>query len=323
MEIKRLLIAISILGIIILSGCLERLYEVERTEEIMGTFVKITIYDKNTENAEKAIDEAFMEIMRIDDLLSNFKEYSEVYLLNENKEIEDASQDLIDNIQKSIYYGELSEGRFDITVQPILDLYKESFQERKRPPTDDEIKEEMKRVDYTKIRINGNKISIDEGQKITLGGIAKGYAVDKAIEILRDNGIEHALVNAGGDMRALGKKYGSLDWFIALANPRDENDYIKMIKLADKAIVTSGDYERYFDENKSFHHIVNPKTGYSASELISVTIIADNAFDADAISTSVFVLGKEKGIELIESLDNVEGLIITEDREIIKSSEFD
>jgi thiamine biosynthesis lipoprotein len=233
------------------------------------------------------------------------------------------SKELLENVEKSIYYGELSEGGFDITVQPILDLYKESFSVRKRPPTSEEIQEELKKVDYRNVNVKGNIVSIGNNQEITLGGIAKGYAVDKAVETIENIGVKHALVNAGGDMRALGKKYGSVDWSIALANPRDKKDYITLISLADESVVTSGDYERFFNENKSFHHIVNPLTGYSATELMSVTIIAENAFDADAISTSVFVLGKEKGLELIESLDRVEGLIITREKDIIKSSGFD
>lgn len=311
-----------ILTIIFFSACTPRLFEIKESRDLMGTIVTITIYDSNKKLANEATNTAFSEISRIENLLSNFKNDSEVSILNREKEIESPSEDLLLNIQKAIYYSELSDGAFDITVQPILDLYKESFSVNKRSPTDEEINEELKKVDYKKIKIGENRISINKDQKITLGGIAKGYAVDKAINILKQNGIKYALVNAGGDMRAVGKKYGSVDWSIALANPRDKNKHITLIKLSDKAVVTSGDYERFFDENKKFHHIVNPKTGYSATELISVTILADNAFDADAISTAVFVLGREKGLMLIENLENVEGLIITREKEIIKSSRF-
>ena len=309
--------------ILVLVSCSPRLHEIKRTENLMGTKVTITIHDSNKDTANKAIDSAFSEISRIEMLLSNYQNDSQVSILNREKRIEDGSADLLLNIGLANYYGNISNGSFDITVQPILDLYTESFSVKKRPPTDDEIKEELKKVDYAKIEINGKEVSIGDNQKITLGGLAKGYAVDKAITVLKKEGIEHALVNAGGDIRALGKKYASLDWSIALANPRDKEDYITIIKLADKAVVTSGDYERYFDSEKNFHHIVNPLTGYSATELMSVTILTDNAFDADAISTSVFVLGKEKGLELVVSLDNVEGMIITREKEIIKSSGFD
>ncbi len=312
-----------LLFIVVFSGCTERLFEIKETRELMGTTVTITVYDKDMDNAKESVNSAFLEISRIEDLLSSYKNDSEIGVLNREKEIKGASEDLRANIEKALYYGKLSEGGFDITVQPILDLYKESFSVNKRPPTDSEVSEELSKVDYSEIIVEEDKISIGNEQKVTLGGIAKGYAVDKAIKALEREGINHALVNAGGDMRALGRKYGSTDWSIALANPRDKKDYITLVKLSDSAIVTSGDYERYFDENKTFHHIVNPLTGYSATELMSVTILADDAFDADAISTSVFVLGEEKGLELIESLDNVEGLIITREKEIIKSSGFD
>jgi len=122
-------------------------------------------------------------------------------------------------------------------------------------------------------------------------------------------------------MRAIGNK-GEENWQIALQNPRNKNEFLTVIPLNNTAVATSGDYERYFDDSKKFHHIVNPKTGYSALELMSVTIITEKAIDADALATSVFVMGKEKGLELIESLDNVEGLIITQEKEIIKSNGF-
>jgi thiamine biosynthesis lipoprotein len=281
------------------------------------------VYSASEETGRQAISEGFSEIERIEEVLSTYDESSEISILNREKEISNPSDDLLANIRKSAYYGELSSGAFDITVQPILDLYKESFEVNKRPPTDDEVKNELEKVDYSEIEASDDRVSIGPGQKITLGGVAKGYAVDKVIELIKAKGIENALVNAGGDIRTIGKKAGSIEWTIALANPRDKKEYITIIRMSDKAVVTSGDYERYFDDDMKFHHIVNPLTGYSADELISVTIVAENAFDADAISTSVFVMGPEKGLELIEGLDNVEGLLITSEKEIIKSSGFD
>lgn len=301
--------------LILLIACTPRLYEIKETQQIMGTFVSITVHHEDKTQASDAVQRAYDEIRRIDELLSTYKENSDISILNQNKRIIEPSEDLIVNIEKANYYSELSDGSFDISVKPILDLYTYTFSEENRPPTEDEVKRELEKVGYSRIIIDENEISIGEGQKITLGGIAKGYAVDKAIEVLLENGIKNALVNAGGDMRAVGKKYGSIEWSIALANPRDGEEFITLVPISDKAIVTSGDYERYYDENKEFHHIVNPLTGYSATELISVTIIADNAFDADAISTAVFVLGKEKGLELVEQL-GVDAVIITKDREI-------
>jgi FAD:protein FMN transferase len=307
--------------LLIFSACFP-LQEVKKSENMMGTVFDITVYDSDKANAEIAIDAAYAEIARIDNLLSIYKNDSEISMLNRDKQIKNPSADFIDNVKKSVYYSNLSDGAFDITVQPILDLYTESFLVNKRAPTATEILKIVKRIDYKKIIITNNSISIGADQEITLGGIAKGYSVEKAIEVLKSYGIEHALVNAGGNMRALGEKPGNIDWNIALRNPRDENEYITIITLNDNAVSTSGDYERYFNENKTFHHIINPKTGYSATELISVTIVMDNAYDSDALSTTVFVLGPEKGMALAEKL-GVKALIITRDRQIIKSKNWD
>jgi thiamine biosynthesis lipoprotein len=311
---------ITLFLIILLTGCTS-LKKTEQTQELMGTFVTITVYDE--ENAEDSIEKAFNEIKRIDNLLSEYKDSSEVSKLNKQSYLTKPSEELIYNLERSIYYGNLTDGSFDITVKPILDLYSISFEEYGEPPTDRRIKTTLLYVDYSKIRINkkNNVIVLSDSMKITLGGITKGYAIDKAIEVLKREGVKHALVNAGGDMRAIGSKPKE-SWNIALQNPRNKKELITTIPLNNTAVATSGDYERYYDDEKKFHHIVNPKTGYSATELISVTIIADNAMDADALATSVFVMGTENGLELIESLDNVEGLIITKEKEIIKSSGF-
>jgi len=307
---------IFLLLLILIAGCTS-LKKVEQTKELMGTFVTITVYG----SGESAITSAFEEIERIDNLLSTYKQGSETSLLNKEGFLESPGDDLIYNLERSAYYSKISNGAFDITVKPILDLYSYTFSEMGRAPDEIEINNTLDLIDYSNIIINNNSITLKKGMQITLGGIAKGYAIDKAIGVLKQNGVKHALVNAGGDMMAIGNK-GNEDWRIALENPRDKEEYITIIYLDDMAVCTSGDYERYFDDSKKFHHLVDPRTGYSASELISVTIIANKAIDCDGISTSVFVLGREKGLELVESLDGVEGLLITREKEIVKSGGF-
>ena len=310
-----------ILALLLLAGCTAPLDKYEESKSVMNTTFTITVYDTDAQRAQAGIESAFKEMGRIESLLSHTLKTSEVYRLNAEGEIESFSDDLYYNMEKAIYYSNLSDGSFDITIQPILDLYTKTFSEEKRPPTKEEVNEELKKVGYKNIEFSRDKIKLQPGTKITLGGIAKGYAVEKASEVLRKDGIEHALINAKSSIMAVGNK-GDDDWAIALQNPRDAIEYISILKLNGNAISTSGDYERFFDDSKKYHHIVNPKTGYSAEELISVTIIADSAFDADALSTAVFVLGKEKGMELIEKLPSVERLIITGDKKIIKSSGF-
>ena len=315
-------ILVFLLLIFLITGCAKEESKITETRELMGTAVAITVYSDNKTAALNAIDLAFKEIERIDSLLSNYKNDSEVSLLNKNGFIENASDDLVYNIKKSLYYSDLTDGAFDITVQPILDLYARSFNDKKRAPTGVEINNTIKLVGYENIYIKHRNISfLKPGMKITLGGIAKGYAVDRAIGVLEINGINHALVDMKSSIRAIGNK-GAENWTIALQNPRNKKEYITMLKMDNNSLSTSGDYEKYFDENKTFHHIVNPRTGYSAAELISVTIIADKAIDADALSTSVFVLGKGDGYNLIEKLKDVDVLIITKDKEIIRSKWF-
>jgi len=185
------------------------------------------------------------------------------------------------------------------------------------------IDEALKLVGWGKIAVSDDRISFDiDGMAITLGGIAKGYATDQALAILADMGIEHALVNAGGDMSTLGAKPGGEPWQVALVNPDNTSQSLATFTVNGQAIATSGNYERYFDPEKQAHHIIHPKTGYSANECISVTIITDNGTAADALATSVFVLGREEGMTLVESLDGVECLIVDNDRKIYRSSQL-
>jgi len=310
-----------LLFVLFVTGC-SKLYKIEKTEELMGTFVTITIIDRDVKYGSYAIKEAFKEMRRIEAIMSIYNETSEVFRLNEQGYLENASNELLFVIKKSLYYSNISNGAFDITVQPLLDLYTDSFKNNGRPPTEEEIEIQKQLVNYENIIIENKTILFKKkGIKITLGGIAKGYAIDRAMLILEKNDIHNALVNAGGDLKAIGTKEHNKSWTVALQNPRDRTDFITIIPVYNKAVATSGDYERYFVENKSAHHIMNPKTGKSATDLISVTIIAKNAIDADAIATAVFVLGEERGLDLIRK-EKAEGLIITNNKEIYRTDGF-
>lgn len=311
---------------LIFSGCSlnlsSKLHEYSDMRVLMGTDVEITVYSFEPVDSVDAVNAAFNEIERINALLSNYENDSEVSRLNKEGIIHDASDDLLYNIEKAVYYSRLSDGAFDITIEPLLSLWR-NVGKTGVMPTDEEIERAKSLVNYENIYFDKkNKLVrlASNEMGINLGGIAKGYAVDRAIKILMDTGIESALVNAGGDLRAIGKKPGGMRQ-VALRNPRDENDFIAKINIINSSVATSGDYERYFVEKK-VHHILNPRTGYSADELISVTIVAEKAIDADALATAVFVLGPEQGLKLVEARDGVEGLLITKDKEIIRSSGF-
>ncbi|RZN37637.1 MAG: FAD:protein FMN transferase, partial [Methanosarcinales archaeon] len=262
------------------------------------------------------------EVYGIEHLMSHTVNGSEVMELNENGFLVNASPELCYVIDVSRRFSELSNGSFDITVLPVIDLWKTRIRAGS-PPTSGEINETLKLVNYKNISIeNGGIYFSHQSMGVTLGGVAKGYAVDRAIEVLREHNIHHAIVNAGGDIRTIGFKTENDPWRVALQNPVDKTEYITIINLIDRSVATSGNYERYFSEEARASHIINPKTGYTADDLLSATIITENATDADALATAVFVLGEMGGMGLIESLCGVEGLIITGDRRILRSRGF-
>jgi len=295
---------------------------IERTEQLMGTYATITIIDRDTTRANLAMDAAFDEIRRVEELMSRYNESSEVSALNRNGTNWTAlSRDTIYVLKKAEYYSRMSNGSFDVTCNPLLDLWMVKVKDEGRMPTPEEIAAVRGLVGYEHLIIDEDRSRArfdKEGMSITLGGIAKGYAVDSACEKLIEAGIKHALVNIGGDMRAVGDKNG-VPWEVALQNPRNKSECITIIKLDNESVTTSGDYERYFfEEEKRVHHIIDPTTGYSADDCISVTVITQNCVDADALSTTVFVMGPERGKALLDEL-GIEGLIISSDKRIIKS----
>lgn len=286
-----------------------RLKPLKQTEMIMGTLVEITVIPGN----EKAIREAFEALRKVDALMSTYKEDSEISILNREGKAQ-VSEETLEVIEDAIKFSNLTDGAFDITCRPLINLWKRAKKEEK-VPTEEEIEEAISLVDYQRIILEANQIRLEKkGMQIDLGGIAKGYAVDKAIEALKKNGIKRALVNAGGDLYALGTDRQGEKWQIGVQDPREEDKIIDIIKVKDKAVATSGDYRRYFTlEGKRFSHIVNPKTGLTVQDVpMSVTIIGPDATTTDALSTGVFVLGPEEGMKLIESLPEVEGMIISE-----------
>jgi thiamine biosynthesis lipoprotein len=295
-----------------------------QTRSLMDTTVTISVVNSNETSAIEIIDRAFEKISYVDELMNNYDNNSEISILNSEGEVTNADPELVSVISRSTYYSEKSNGAFDISIQPILDLWASKYAPggTKQPPTSDEINETLKLVNYSAIMIDGNNISMKEGMKITLGGVAKGYAVDAAIESLISDGITSGFVNAGGDGRYIGTKPDSTQWRVGLQNPDKNGDAVTIMDIQDVAVATSGNYERYFSDEAKVSHIADPRTGYPSSNLISSTVIAKTAMDADALATSVFILGENDGLAMIEELEDVECLIITNDKEIIKSSGF-
>ncbi|MEE9191110.1 MAG: FAD:protein FMN transferase [Candidatus Aerophobetes bacterium] len=289
----------------------------KRTEMIMGTVVEITVIPPNQE----AIEEAFDAIKEVDQLMSTYKPESEVSILNRQGQ-NHVSLQTSRIIQEAIKFSEVTNGAFDITCRPLINLWKRAKKEEKIP-TLKEIEEARSLVSYKKIILQGDLVKFQEpGMQIDLGGIAKGWAVDKAIQALKRRGVRAALVNAGGDLFALGKRGLWKKWDVGIQNPRDEEKILSTIEVSHRGVATSGDYRRYFTlEGRRFSHIVDPRTGETVEDVpMSVTVVAPDATTADALATGIFVLGPEEGMRLIESLPGIEGLIVSEGMQMDTSS---
>ena len=283
-----------------LLGCKNH-YLYKDTQVMMGTFVEIISPDK------KAAPIVFTEIRIIEKLLSKYNPESEVSQLNKTGQLR-VSPETFYVIKKSKEFWQKSAGAFDITVAPLMDLW--GFTERKfSVPDEEKIRETLERVGSDKIILQeeNNVIKFGvPGMRIDLGGIAKGYSLDAAAKKLRAAGIKSCLINTGGQIYALGTKFG-IPWKVAIKGPRS-NNFVGYLEIADQSVSTSGDYEQYFTKGKArYSHIINPKTGYPAdSGVVSVTVIAPDGLTADALSTAIFVLGKEKGEELARAFPGVE-----------------
>ncbi len=284
---------------------------VKDVQGALGTFVTITVVHPDVSEGISAVRAAFDEVHRIHDLMNVHKQSSEVGVLNREGYYEGVSDDTRHVIQRANSFSERMEGAFDITVLPVLELWEENFSKSKIP-TDSEISQRLELVNYRNILIEDKNIRFRKrGMGITLAGVAKGYAVDKAIEALSRGNIRHALVNAGGDIRVIGGKDENIPWRIAIRDPRNKTRIVTAVELHDQAIATSGTYRR------SFSDIINPKVGRPAQGVLSSTVITEKAMDADMLATCMFILEAEKGIELIGELDGVKAFVIRNDGSIL------
>ena len=275
--------------------------------------------------ADQLEEEVFAEIVRLEKLFSRSLEDSDVSKVNAAAGLSSVqvSPEVLSVTGKALYYAELTEGSFDPTIAPLIDLWGFMGQEY-RVPKPEELEKKIPLVDYTALEIDRDSETLFLPQNqmgLELGGIAKGFIVDRAMEVLKKAEVEHAFINAGGDIGLVGKNPDGELWRIGITNPRETDQIIAVLSLKDCSVVTSGDYERSFEEDgEKYHHILDPDTGMPARELASVTIVAGTTLIADVLSTAVFVLGPQQGLQLLEDLDQVEGVLITPDLEVMVSS---
>jgi thiamine biosynthesis lipoprotein len=293
------------------------------TRRQMGTFVTITVIGDDKAQSTAIAQDAFAEIDRLSAILSRHDPSSELSRLNADGRITGASSELVSVLEKARYYAELTGGAFDITVKPLLDIYQDSFARYNTPPDTAAISQALSLVGYQMLSIKGRDLALArEGMGITLDGIGKGYIVDQAAALLKAMGMTQVLVEAGGDLSLRGMRQDGAPWKVGIVHPRALSGYYEVVESSNSCMATSGDYESAYTADYSYHHIIDPRSGYSPAELASTTVTAADTTYADALSTAALVMGGEEALALLEGLPGVEGLLIDKNLHNLATSGF-
>ncbi len=326
--------AVCLLVLLILAATLlhKRNESVVYRKLLMGTLVEVTIMDGGSREADgldSAVEAAYQEIKRLEKLFSSYLPLSDVSRISAHagKGPVVVSPEVAAITDEAIRMAGLTHGAFDPTIGALGGVWSFSG-EIKKVPEEEEVARLLALVDYRAVTVDTGASTVElkkPGMAFNLGGIAKGYIVGRAVEVLKAHGVERAIIKAGGDMFAFNATGTEPSPFIiGIQDPRDPNRLLGEVHFNEGAVATSGDYERFFiKDGVRYHHILDPATGYPAKKSRSVTIAAENPTLADALSTSVFVMGPVSGMELIESLEGVEGLIVDSDGRVLKSSGFE
>lgn len=290
---------------------------ISKTGIYFDTVISIDIYDSNNTSL---LEQCFEYCKEFEETVSRTIETSEIYQINHaNGNPVEVSDVTLELLKKGVEYGDLTNGKFDITIAPLSELW--DFKNNTGTvPNEQDIKEALSHVNYKNIVIDGNMITLtDPKSAIDLGGIAKGYMADRLKEYLTKQGVESALINLGGNILAVGSKPDGTPFHLGIQKPFDKQGVtITSVKTADSSVVSSGVYERYFKTDDAlYHHILNSKTGFPYNNgLLGVTILSEKSVDGDALSTSCFALGLEDGMKLIQSLDGVDAIFVTDDYQL-------
>lgn len=292
-----------------------KLEKVSETRLLMGTIINLTVIAPSQAQAQKALDATFSEMQRLIATFDHRQTGSPLAILNRTGRLKDASPEMLAVTGEALHVAGISQGAFDITVKPLLDAYRAG-----RAPTQAEID----KVDYRGVLIKGADIEFAQpDMQITFDGIAKGYIVDEGVAVLAKHGFNDVIVEAGGDLRVTGSQQNGAEWRIGINDPRPtQKQMLETISMAPGAAASSGDYINVFTNDKSLHHIIDPRLGVSPPDLASVTVTACSAMFADALSTALMVMGPEAGMALIETLPGIEALTVSKEKQITRSSGF-
>lgn len=320
-SLKRFLSLFAVLGMTLslFSGC-SASKPLSKTEFFMDTVCTITLYDTKDETL---LDKAFALCKKYETLFSKTIETSDISKINsaENETIE-VNPETAKLLEIALEYAKLTDGKFDITIGRLTELW-DFKSESPILPSQKQIETALKQTGYHNLSVNGNTVMVQKGVQLDLGGIAKGYVADQCAAFLKENGVTRAIINLGGNVLVIGSKGENLPWTVGIQRPfSDRNEIIGSVQVSDHSVVTSGIYERFFEKDGIvYHHILDPDTGYPvANGLESVTIISRSSVMADALSTSAFLLGKDRAIELIESISDTEAIFVDNDGKISVTS---
>jgi thiamine biosynthesis lipoprotein len=296
------------------------LTEYRQARYIMGTVVEIVVATTDKQMADRAMADGFQALQQVDQRMSVYRPHSDLSRINRRAAHTWVHVDsyLLSVTAEALRMSRLSDGALDVTILPLMRLWG-FVQQAGRSPTEAELQATLSRVDYRHVHLDLSRGTIHfsrAGVELDLGGIAKGFAVDQAVAALLAHGANHALVNAGGDLFALGTATSESAWVVDIQHPHRADRSLATLEVHNRSVATSGHYEKYFEQyGKRYCHLIDPRTGYPVEDVASVTVLAETAMQADAISTAAFVLGPDKGFALIERLPNVEGMMAVERRE--------
>lgn len=293
-----------------------RLTRVERKSRALGAEVSLVVYHEDPAVAERALSAAFDALNAVENVLSLYRPQSEICRLNRDGVLPHSHPDLVQVLRSAITWSRLTNGAFDPTVQPLWKLYAQG-----EVPDPDRLQAARQLVDWRKVEVDDHGVRLGAGQEVTLNGIAQGFAADRVRDVLKAHGIRYALANTG-EFGAIRHKPEGDAWRIGIQHPRVPDAHVALAELDDRFLATSGDYETRFSEDFSSNHIFDPATGRSPTTLSSVTVIAPTGLEADALSTAIFVLGPDKGLELAATRFGVEALMVLKNGDLVSTPNF-
>lgn len=300
-----------------------RLHHVERSSRQLGTIVSLSVVHPERDIAQAMVGSAFLEMERLESILSRHRTDTSVARLNRDGNVSDAPTELTQVLRRALEFSKRTEGAFDVTMKPLLDLFASRIRNSGLLPEPQEIEEARSRVGYSHLEVDGETIRLlRPGMGVTLDGIGKGFVVDATLALLQRQGASRVFVDGGGDIAVRGRGANGAPWSVGIQDPNDLNGLLGMIRLGQGGVATSGDYVQTLTSDRRYHHIIDPRTGKSPRELSSVSVVAPTAVDADALSTSAMVLGVKQGLSLLEQSEGVEGMLVTKGGETVVTSGF-